>query len=155
MRNEFLSWFAREGLLLTDVLSPWADPDIDEIKITVRAPLVALSRSGHDFRECPDPVLFGYPEDCLDLLTLDDLHEFVFCWLEYSVSSGMARCFVCNRLLEPGEASPWDAVFVSDPFYCWLVVHFDCKRYLNRDLKGRNPFEVSVQPPELFDLPLM
>src|ERR1700692_3817042 len=104
MRNEFLSWFAREGLLLTDVLSPWADPDIDEIKITVRAPLVALSRSGQDFRECPDPVLFGYPEDCLDMLTLDDLHEFVFCWLECSVSSGMARCFVCNRLLEPGEA---------------------------------------------------
>jgi hypothetical protein len=57
-------------------------------------------------------------------------------------------------LLDGGEDHPWDAVFASDPFYCWLLVHFDCKRYLNRDLKGRNPFEVSVQPPEHFDLPL-
>jgi hypothetical protein len=151
MRNEFLSWFAREGLLLTDLLSPASDP-ADEIKITVRAPLLALSRASHDFRECPDPVLFGYPDDCLDLLTLDDLHQFVLLWFEHSVSAGIARCFVCNRLLEPGEASPWDAVFASDPLYCWLLVHFDCKRYLSRDLKGRNPFEVSAQPPEPFDL---
>ena len=155
MRNEFLSWFAHEGLLLTNVLSPSTEPAIDEIKIIVRPPLVALSRAGDGFRECPDPVLFGYPEDCLDLLTLDDLHEFVLHWLSYSVSSGIAYCFVCNRLLDAGEAHPWDAVFVSDPLYCWLLVHFDCKRYLNRDLKGRNPFEVSARPPELFDLPLI
>jgi hypothetical protein len=154
MRNEFLSWFAREGLLLSNVLSPSADPEIDEIKIVVRAPLVALSRASYDFRECPDPVVFGYPDDCLDLLTLDDLHPFVFSWLESAVAAGLARCFVCNRLLDEGEDHPWDAVFASDPFYCWLLVHFDCKRYLNRDLKGRNPFEVLVQPPEHFDLPL-
>ena len=36
----------------------------------------------------------------------------------------------------------------------WLLTHFDCKRYLNRDLKGRNPFEVTTQPPEFFDLRL-
>ena len=37
---------------------------------------------------------------------------------------------------------PWDAVFVTKEWFCWLLVHFDCKRYLSRDLKGRNPFEV-------------
>jgi hypothetical protein len=51
-----------------------------------------------------------------------------------------------------GSEQPWDAVFVSTELYCWLLVHFDCKRYLNRDLKGRNPFEVTSHPPEFFDM---
>ena len=35
MRNELLSWFAREGLLLQDVLSSAEDPEHDEIKKTI------------------------------------------------------------------------------------------------------------------------
>ncbi|GCE18343.1 hypothetical protein [Dictyobacter kobayashii] len=155
MRNELLSWFAREGLLLTNVVSPMEDPEHDEIKISVRAPLLALSRSSTDFRECPDPVLFGYPESSLEMMNLDDMNEFVLSWFEQAVEAGMARCFVCNQVLNMGEEKPWDAVFVSHDMYCWLLVHFDCKRYLNRDLKGRHPFEVSAQPPEFFDLRLI
>lgn len=154
MRNELLSWFAREGLLLTDVITAADDPEHDEIKVTVKAPLIALSRANHDFRECPDPVLFGYPESSLDMMLLDDMHQFVFSWFERAVAAGMARCFVCNALLDMSGEKPWDAVFVSEQFYCWLLVHFDCKRYLARDLKGRNPFEVTATPPEFFDLHL-
>ncbi len=154
MRNELLSWFAREGLLLTDAVLASQDGDDDEIKITVKAPVVALSRVSSDFRECPDPVLFGYPESSLDMMVLEDMHAFVYQWFEQAVASGMARCFVCNRLLTNDDEKPWDAVFISTELYCWLVVHFDCKRYLNRDLKGRNPFEVTAHPPEFFDLRL-
>ncbi len=154
MRNELLSWFAREGLLLTDAVLASYDGDEDEIKITVKAPIVALSRASSDFRECPDPVLFGYPEESLDMMLLDDMHQFVALWFEKAVEAGLARCFVCNQTLTMGEEKPWDAVFVTTELYCWLVVHFDCKRYLNRDLKGRNPFEVTTHPPEFFDLRL-
>lgn len=152
MRKELLSWFEREGLLLTTATLGADDPERDEIKITIHAPLLALSRVSYDFRECPDPVLFGYPEDSLDMMILDDMHQFVSAWFEKAVSAGMGRCFVCNMLLDNEETKPWDAVFVQHDFYCWLLVHFDCKRYLNRDLKGRNPFEVSISPPEFFDL---
>jgi len=152
MRTELIEWFAHEGLLLTSVLSSPEGVADDEIKVTVKTPVVALSRASHDFRECPDPVLFGYPVDCLEMMTLDDLHQFVLSWFDRAVAAGLARCFVCNRVLDNSGEKPWDAVFISDLMYCWLLVHFDCKRYLNRDLKGRNPFEVVAQSPEFFDL---
>ena len=161
MRNELLSWFAREGLLLTDVvLAPdgelydEGDEDKQEVKITVKAPVIALSRAADDFRECLDPILFGYPKSSLDMMTLQDMNQFVYEWFEQAVNAGMARCFVCNRVLDMGSEHPWDAVFVTKDIYCWLVVHFDCKRYLARDLKGRHPFEVSTQEPEYFDMRL-
>lgn len=154
MRNELLSWFAREGLLLTYAESSAEEPEVDEVKVTIKAPVVALSRAIADFRECPDPVLFGYPDDSLDMMLLDDMHQFVLQWFERAIAAGMGYCFVCNRVLEIDGQKPWDALFVSDPLYCWLLVHFDCKRYLQRDLKGRNPLEVVASPPEFFDLRL-
>ena len=154
MRNELMAWFAREGLLLSSVLSGADDPQ-DEVKVILKPPLVALSRASADFRECPDPVLFGYPEDSLELMELEDMHEFVLEWFGQAVAEGMARCFVCNRVLETGPEKPWDAVFVTSDIFCWLVVHFDCKRYLNRDIKGRHPFEITAPPPEFFNMRLM
>jgi hypothetical protein len=158
MRNELLSWFAREGLLLTDVVYTPDDEAYgegeQEVKITVKAPMIALSRAMSDVRECLDPVLFGYPESSLDLMTLDDMHQFVYQWFERAVDIGMARCFVCNHVLDMGNEHPWDAVFVTKDLYCWLVVHYDCKRYLARDLKGRHPFELSTEEPEFFDMRL-
>ncbi len=154
MRNELLSWFAREGFLLQDVVIVADDPEHDEIKVAIKAPIVALSRYHEDFRECPDPVLFGYPENCLEMMNIDDFHQFVYRWFERAVEASMGRCFVCNKVLDMGDEHPWDAVFVTQEWYCWLLVHFDCKRYLNRDLKGRNPFEVTTHAPEFFDLRL-
>src|SRR5438876_9589687 len=78
MRNELLSWFAREGLLLQDVVTSSEDPEHDEIKVSIKAPIIALSRAHDDFRECPDPALFGYPESCLDMMNLEDFHQFVY-----------------------------------------------------------------------------
>jgi len=152
MHNELLAWFAREGLLLRPATTATEDPEHDEIKVMVKAPIIALSRAREDFRECPDPFLFGYPEASLDMMNMDDMHQFVLTWLEKAVEAGMGRCFVCNKVLDMGSEKPWDAVFVTQEMYCWLLVHFDCKRYLNRDLKGRNPFEVAVHPPEFFDM---
>jgi hypothetical protein len=155
MRNELLSWFEREGLLLSDVVTASEDGEHDEIKVIIKAPMVALSRASSDFRECPDPVLFGYPESSLEMMELEDMHQFVYAWFEKAVEAGAARCFVCNKVLDMGPERPWDAVFVTEHFYCWLLVHYDCKRYLNRDIKGRNPFEVTTRQPEFFDLWLM
>ena len=154
MRNELLAWFAREGFLLQNVTTAAEDPEHDEIKVTVKAPIIALSKAADDFRECPDPVLFGYPDNCLDMMNLDDFHNFVYQWFEKAVTAGMGRCFVCNQALDMGTEKPWDAVFVTKEWYCWLLAHFDCKRYLSRDLKGRNPFEVPLRPPEFFDMRL-
>lgn len=155
MRNELLDWFAREGLLLQNVCASSEEPDDPEVKVMVRAPVIALSRHRDDFRECLDPVLFGYPADCLEMMNLEDFHQFVLLWFQRAVAAGLGRCFVCNKLLEAGGALPWDAVFVSKDWYCWMLVHFDCKRYLSRDLKGRSPFEVSLRQPEFFDLRLV
>ncbi len=155
MRNELLSWFMREGLVLSTATLASDDPEHDEIKIAIKAPIVALSRANHDFRECPDPIVFGYPEASLDMMVMDDMHQFVFTWLEKAIEASMGRCFVCNQLLDMSDEKPWDAVFVTTEIYCWLLVHFDCKRYLNRDLKGRNPFEVTAYQPEFFDLRLI
>ena len=163
MRNELLAWFAREGLLLQDVTTSAEDPEHDEIKVSIKAPILALSRASEDFRECPDPVLFGYPASSLDMMNLDDFHQFVYQWFERAVAAGIGRCFVCNKVLETGSEvvgqgrplrSPWDAIFITSDMYCWLLMHFDCKRSLGRDLKGRNPFEVTSHPPEFFDLRL-
>jgi hypothetical protein len=154
MRNELLIWFAHEGLLLQNVTTSADDPEHDEVKVTVKAPIITLSKNRDDFRECPDPVLFGYPESCLDMMTLDDFNNFVYQWFEKAVAAGMGRCFVCNQVLDMGNEKPWDAVFVTKELYCWLIVHYDCKRYLSRDLKGRNPFEVTLHPPEFFDMRL-
>ena len=154
MRNELLSWFEGEGLLLCDVVTALQDPENDEVKVIIKAPMLALSRASSDFRECPDPVLFGYPASSLEMMELEDLHQFIFQWFENAVEVGMGRCFVCNQVLDMMPERPWDAVFVTEQFYCWLLVHYDCKRYLNRDIKGRNPFEVAAQAPEFFNMHL-
>jgi hypothetical protein len=155
MRSELLAWFASEGLLLEDIVCSPEDPEHDEVKVTVRAPVIALSRSDEDYRQCPDPVEFGYPESCLEMMNLEDFHAFVLQWFERAIAAGKGRCYVCNKILSlEDDSKPWDAVFITKDMYCWLLVHFDCKRYLNRDLKGRNPFEVSIAPPEQFDLHL-
>src|SRR5256714_3749663 len=139
MRNELLSWFAREGLLLQDVVTSSEDPEHDEIKVSIKAPIIALSRAHDDFRECPDPLLFGYPESCLEMMNLEDFHQFVYQWFERAVEADMGRCFVCNKAL--GSEKTWGAVFVTTEVLFWLLVDFYFKRYLNPDLKGRNPVE--------------
>jgi hypothetical protein len=86
------------------------------------------------------------------MMNLEDFNQFVLQWFERAVPAGLGRCFVCNRLLDLSGERPWDAVFVTKEWYCWLLVHFDCKRYLSRDLKGRNPFELPLRQAESFDL---
>jgi hypothetical protein len=152
MRKELFSWFEQEGLLLQSISAAADSEEEDEVKVVVRAPMVALGKSDQDFRECPDPVLFGYPETCLDYMILADMHEFVLSWFEKAVDAGIARCFVCNKKLMIGGERPWDAIFITGDLYLWLAVHFDCKRALNREIKGYNPFEISTRPPELFDV---
>src|SRR2546423_2173632 len=133
MRNELLSWLAREGLLLQGVVSSSEDPEHDEVKVSIKAPVVALSRTHDDFRECPDPALFGYPESCLDMMNLEDFHQFVYQWFERAVEAGMGRGFVCNKVL--GSEKPWDAGFVTPGVSCWVRWHFGCIRRPQLDLK--------------------
>src|SRR5260221_11288468 len=122
MRNELLAWFAREGLLLQDVTTSAEDPEHDEVKITVKAPIIALSKARDDFRECPDPVLFGYPGSSLEMMTLDDFHSFVYQWFKNAAATAMGRCFVWNQDLDIGMQKPWDAASFTQAWHCWLAV---------------------------------
>jgi hypothetical protein len=88
------------------------------------------------------------------MMNLQDMHEFVLSWFERAIAAGMARCFVCNKVLDTSDEKPWDVVFITSDMYCWLPVHFDCKRSISRELKGRNPFEITASPPEFFDMRL-
>lgn len=155
MRKELLLWFEREGLLLYNATTVASEREEDEVKVTVKAPVLALSHANTDFRECLDPVLFGYPETSLEMMNLQDMHEFVLSWFERAVDAGMVRCFACNKELDMSNTRPWDVVFITSEIYCWLALHFDCKRYLSRELKGRNPFEITATPPEFFDMRLI
>src|SRR5260370_7415508 len=106
MRNELLAWFAREGFLLQDVTTSAEDPEHDEVKITVKAPIIALSRARDDFRECPDPVLFGYLGPTLDLMSLDDFHSFVFQCFKKALAAYMHPRFFCPHVRATVPAYP-------------------------------------------------
>ncbi|MGH2485885.1 MAG: hypothetical protein ACRDHE_07735, partial [Ktedonobacterales bacterium] len=50
------------------------------------------------------------------------------------------------------DLETWDAIFVEKELVAWMVVHFDCKRWLAKKLKGVNPYELGCAEPPTFDL---
>ncbi len=147
--DDLLRWFDTQHLLRALVLAD----DPEQITEIVRAPLVLLSARPEDVRSAPNPDTLGYPEKRLSEMTLDDYHVFMLRWATRAVDAGLARCFVCGETLRNNDLdAPWDGIFTSEDLVAWLFIHFDCKRGLSRDLKGRSPFDLHPRPPETFDV---
>ena len=72
---------------------------------------------------------------------------------------GGVRCAYCGKTLreaEDGEdladAETWDAIFIEQALVAWMALHFDCKRWISKKLKGMHPFELLPRPAPRYDL---
>ncbi|HEY7350017.1 MAG TPA: hypothetical protein VH599_16990 [Ktedonobacterales bacterium] len=146
---DLMRWFDEQHLLRTMVIAE----DAEHITEIARPPMVFLSARDHDARAAPNPDTLGYPEKRLSEMTLNDFHVFLLRWATRAIDAGLVRCFVCHEPLRNHDLDvPWDGIFLSEHLVAWLFIHFDCKRGLQREIKGRNPFELSPRPPEVFDV---
>jgi hypothetical protein len=144
-----LRWFEQQHLLRMRVVAE----DAEQITEEMRAPMVLLSAREEDARAAPNPDALSYPEKRLSEMTLNDFHAFILRWATRAVDAGLVRCFACDETLRNNDLDvPWDGIFTSEDLVAWLFIHFDCKRLLKRELKGRDPFELHPQPPEVFDV---
>jgi hypothetical protein len=147
--GDLLAWCERHHLTRTAVLGDAAGEVIE----AVAPPVLLLGPASDEVRALPNPDVLGYPEKRLAAMSLDDFHIFLLRWLTRAVDAGLCRCMVCRRTVRndlPDE--PWDGIFVDKELVCWLIIHFDCKRGLAREFKGRHPFELAPLPPEPFDV---
>jgi hypothetical protein len=146
---DLLRWFEQQHLLRTLVVAE----DEDHITEVIRPPMLLLSAREDAARVAPNPDALGYPEKRLSEMTLNDFHVFILRWATRAVDAGLLRCFVCDEVLRNNDLDvPWDGIFTSEDLVAWLFIHFDCKRGLSRELKGRSPFELHPRPPEVFDV---
>ncbi len=149
---ELREWFDREGL--TRRLIEYSEPEgiIERVCI----PLIALGPGDGDFVAAPHPVTCGWPGAPLTAMTLEDYNVFLFRWLEAAVHLGLVRCAHCGKRILDGDDLPdpdtWDAIFIEKELVAWMLVHFDCKRWLAKKLKGMQPFDLPVRPAPHIDL---
>jgi len=146
------AWFEAEGLMRYTVVGDEAGA-VSEL---TRAPMVACGPSDDDFVVAPHPDLTAYPGKPLREMTLDDYNVFLFRWLEAAVLAGDMRCARCGKRILAGDDLPdpdtWDAIFVEKELVAWMLVHFDCKRWLAKKLKGMTPFDLTPHAPNTYDL---
>lgn len=153
--NDLRALFASEGLLRYQVFGDESGAVVE----AERGPLVALGPRDQDFLLPPEPTRSGWPGRPLRAMTLDDYNVFLYRWLEAAVRAGDVRCVYCGKLVrEPdeGEDLPdeetWDAIFIEKELVAWMVVHFDCKRWIAKKLKGMHPFELAPDDSPIYDL---
>lgn len=150
--DELREWFDREGL--TRRLVEYGEPEGMTERIC--DPLIALGPGDRDFITAPDPAACGWPGAPLSAMSLDDYNVFLYRWLEAAVRLGMVQCAHCGKPILDGDDLPdpdtWDAIFIEKELVAWMLVHFDCKRWLAKKLKGMQPFDLSASPPPHIDL---
>lgn len=149
---ELMDWFAAEGLVRTRILAD----ERGEVVETVVPPLVALGPRDDDFVLPPRPERAGYSEKSLAEMSLQDYNAFIFHWLEAAVRAGEVRCANCGKRLRDAPDLPasdtWDAIFIEKELVGWMLVHFDCKRWLAKKLKGMHPFELAPRATPQYNL---
>jgi hypothetical protein len=153
VETDLLRWFDGEGLVR---YAAYGEPDGDAAEVA-RGPLVALGPRDDDFYLAPDPAPQGYRVKRLAEMTLDDYQAFILSWLERAIRAGDVRCASCGRAIlettpDMADTDTWDAIFVEKELVAWMVVHFDCKKALARQLRGRHPFELETRPAPVYDL---
>lgn len=150
--HDLRDWFDREGLTRRTVEFSEASGLLER----VCDPLIALGPSDNDFVVAPDPAACGWPGATLAKMSLDEYNVFLYRWLEAAVRRALVRCANCGKEILDGDDLPdpetWDAIFVEKELVAWMVVHFDCKRWLAKRLKGMQPFELSARQPPPLDL---
>jgi hypothetical protein len=121
-----------------------------------RGPLVLLSPDDADIVLPPNPDQVGYPGRKLGAMTLDQYNIFLYRWFEAAVRAGDVRCAYCGKPIRDAEdlsdAETWDAIFVEKELVAWMALHFDCKRWISKKLKGMHPFELHPRPAPRYDL---
>ncbi|HET8907697.1 MAG TPA: hypothetical protein VFN11_12110 [Ktedonobacterales bacterium] len=149
------AWFGAEGLVRYSVTAS-AESDDDDVVEVAHLPLVALGPRDDDFVLPPHPDALRYAGKRLHDMTLKDYNEFIFRWFEAAIRMGDARCANCGRVLyEAPEMPPtdtWDAIFIEKDLVAWMLVHFDCKRWLSKKLTGIQPFELHPREAPVYEL---
>lgn len=153
MDDDLLEWFDREGLVR---YAGFGEPDGSVIELA-RGPLVALGPHDEDYYLAPHPDRMSYPIKPLRAMGMEDYQAFMLSWFEHAVRAGAVRCANCDRPIlqtteDMADADTWDAIFIEKELVAWMLCHFDCKKQLPRQLKGRHPFELSPPPPPRYDL---
>ena len=142
MESDLLEWFAAEGLVRYSVS---AGEDGEYIE-RAHPPLVALGPRDEDFVLPPHPDILRYAGKRLHEMRLQDYNEFLFRWFEAALQAGDVRCANCGRRLRDAPDLPptytWDAIFIEKDMVAWMLVHFDCKRWLSKKLTGMEPFDL-------------
>jgi hypothetical protein len=146
---DLMEWFLERGLCRVAIE---ADPS-GEVTEVVAPPVLLLGRGSADVRACPHPDQLLYSAKTLSDMSLDDYHLFLLRWFTRAIDADLVSCFVCRKhVRNDAPAEPWDGIFVDKELVAWLVMHFDCKRYLSREFKGYHPFELQARPAEAFDV---
>jgi hypothetical protein len=151
--DDLLRWFEAEGLVR---YAAYGEPD-GSVGEVVRGPLVALGPHDADYCLAPHPDRMGYPIKPLRAMTFDDYQAFMMTWFEHAIHAGAVRCANCDKRIrattpDMADADTWDAIFIEKELVAWMLVHFDCKKALPRQLKGRHPFELEPRPAPWYDL---
>ncbi len=151
MDDELRAWFEAEGLLRYAVV---AEPG-GAVEETWRGPLVALGARDEDFVQAPKPDDTGYARP-LHGMSMEDYNTFMYRWLEAAAHASDLRCANCGRVICDADDLPdpetWDAIFIERELVAWMAVHFDCKKWLAKKLKGMHPFELTPRPAPRYDL---
>ncbi len=150
--GELRTLFEAEGLLRYMALGD----ESGEVTDAERGPLILLGPSDADVVLPPNPDTLGYPGRKLGEMTLDEYNIFLYRWVEAAVRADDVRCAYCGKPIRDAEDLPdadtWDAIFVEKELVAWMVLHFDCKRWLSKKLKGMHPFELHPRPAPHYDL---
>jgi hypothetical protein len=146
---DLLAWFGERGLCRVALECD----EEGEIIERVAPPVLLLGPESADVRACPHPDQLGYPVKKLAEMALNDYHIFLLRWFTRAVEAGLCTCMVCKKpIYNDRPEEPWDGIFVEKELVGWLIIHFDCKRGLAREYKGRHPFELAPLPPEMLDV---
>lgn len=152
MDSELSAWFEAEGLLRYTITGD----EYGDVVELVRGPLVALGARDDEFVEAPHPDTTGFQGKPLREMSMEEYNQFLFLWLEQAVIAGDVRCANCGKRILSGDDLPdpdtWDAIFIEKEIVAWMLVHFDCKRWLAKKLKGVHPFDLEPREPPHYDL---
>jgi len=50
------------------------------------------------------------------------------------------------------DAETWDAILIEKELVAWMAVHFDCKKWLAKKIKGMHPFDLCPRGAPYYDL---
>ncbi|MGH2517886.1 MAG: hypothetical protein ACRDHP_19745 [Ktedonobacterales bacterium] len=152
MDDELRAWFDGEGLMRY----AGSGDERGEVVELACGPMLALGARDEDFVGAPNPDAMGYPGKPLRDMSMEEYNQFLYRWFEAAVAAGDVRCANCGKRILPDDDLPdadtWDAILVEKELVAWMLVHFDCKRWLAKKLKGVHPFDLEPREPPRYDL---